>query len=262
MATVRMSSNLQYDIANKAKQMFEKANPEKKLSSILGNKLYDKYLKEKLETIQNFLLMEENRSVLAPNTIRIHEIDQLNLKLIYSELREITTTDYDGNRVSEPEMFTQDMRFFLPVTNRQIIALLSSGQGDSYRNAVKVDLILNISGEDEETNEFNQNFYNAEVALDCPLVAEAFNTRMYNDNQYLGAKRYKEKVKETVSSFTTLNQALKAWPALKDLVDQDKIDKVYEKVERKAKQQQERESIQIQEQELNSVILTASLLGN
>ena len=49
---------------------------------------------------------------------------------------------------------------------------------------------------------------------------------------------------------------------LKDFVSQSKIDKVYEKVERKAKQQQQREAIEVQEQELNSVILTASLLGD
>jgi hypothetical protein len=250
MSTVRMSSNLQYEIADKAKRMFEKANPEKELDSMLGNKLYDKYLKEKLETMQGFLLMEENQAVLLRNTITIREIYQLNLKLVYSELRE--TTDYDGNDV--PEIVTQDMRFSLPVTNRQIMALLSS-EPDSYRDAVRVDLILDISGENEEGNA-------SEVALDCPLVEEAFNTRMYNDNQDRGARQYKDKVRETISSFSTLNQALRAWPALKDLVDQDKIDKVYEKVERKAKQQQERESIEIHEQELNSVILTASLLGD
>jgi hypothetical protein len=250
MSTVRMSSSLQYEIADKAKRMFEKANPEKEFDSMLGNKLYDKYLKEKLETMQSFLLMEENQSVLLRNTISIREIYQLNLKLVYSELRE--TTDYDGNDV--PEIVTQDMRFSLPVTNRQIMALLSS-EPDSYRDAVRVDLILDISGENEEGNA-------SKVVLDCPLVEEAFNTRIYNDKQYEGARHYKDKVRKTISSFTTLNQALKAWPALKDLVDQDKIDKVYEKVERKAKQQQERESIQIQEQELNSVLLTASLLGN
>jgi hypothetical protein len=250
MSTVRMSSSLQYEIADKAKRMFEKANPEKEFDSMLGNKLYDKYLKEKLETMQSFLLMEENQSVLLRNTISIREIYQLNLKLVYSELRE--TTNYDGNDV--PEIVTQDMRFSLPVTNRQIMALLSS-EPDSYRDAVRVDLILDISGENEEGNA-------SKVVLDCPLVEEAFNTRIYNDKQYEGARHYKDKVRKTISSFTTLNQALKAWPALKDLVDQDKIDKVYEKVERKAKQQQERESIQIQEQELNSVLLTASLLGN
>ena len=250
MSTVRMSSSLQYEIADKAKRTFEKANPAKEFDSMLGNKLYDKYLKEKLETMQGFLLMEENQSVLLRNTISIREIYQLNLKLVYSELRE--TTDYDGNDV--PEIVTEDMRFSLPVTNRQIMALLSS-EPDSYRDAVRVDLILDISGENEEGNA-------SKVVLDCPLVEEAFNTRMYNDNQYEGARHYKDKVRETISSFTTLNQALKAWPALKDLVDQDKIDKVYEKVERKAKQQQERESIEIHEQELNSVILTASLLGD
>ena len=250
MSTVRMSSSLQYEIADKAKRTFEKANPAKELDSMLGNKLYDKYLKEKLETMQGFLLMEENQSVLLRNTISIREIYQLNLKLVYSELRE--TTDYDGNDV--PEIVTEDMRFSLPVTNRQIMALLSS-EPDSYRDAVRVDLILDISGENEEGNA-------SKAVLDCPLVEEAFNTRMYNDNQYEGARHYKDKVMETISSFTTLNQALRAWPALKDLVDQDKIDKVYEKVERKAKQQQERESIEIHEQELNSVILTASLLGD
>lgn len=250
MSTVRMSSNLQYDIANKAQRIFEKANPAKELDSMLGNKLYDKYLKEKLETMQGFLLMEENQAVLLRNTITIREIYQLNLKLMYSELRE--TTDYDGNDV--PEIITQDMRFSLPVANRQIMALLSS-EPDSYRDAVRVDLILDISGENDEGNA-------SKAVLDCPLTEEAFNTRMYNDNQDRGARQYKDKVRETISSFTTLNQALRAWPALKDLVDQDKIDKVYEKVERKAKQQQERESIEIHEQELNSVILTASLLGD
>jgi hypothetical protein len=147
MSTVRMSSNLQYEIADKAKRTFEKANPAKELDSMLGNKLYDKYLKEKLETMQGFLLMEENQAVLLRNTITIREIYQLNLKLVYSELRE--TTDYDGNDV--PEIVTQDMRFSLPVTNRQIMALLSS-EPDSYRDAVRVDLILDISGEIEEDN--------------------------------------------------------------------------------------------------------------
>ena len=50
--------------------------------------------------------------------------------------------------------------------------------------------------------------------------------------------------------------------SFKDFVSQSKLDKVYEKVERKAKQQQQREAIEVQEQELNSVILTASLLGD
>ena len=250
MSTVRMSSSLQYDITRSAKQTFEKANPNREFDSMLGNKLYDKYLKEKLETMQAVLNTDDNKSVLPRNATTIREIHQLNLKLVYSELRE--TTDYDGNDV--PEIVTEDMRFSLPVTNRQIMALLSA-EPDSYRDAVRIDLILDISGEDEEGNI-------SKTVLDCPLVEEAFNTRMYNDNLYNGARQYKDKVRETIANFTTLNQALKAWPALKDLVDQDKINKVYEKVERKAKQQQERESVQIHEQELNSVILTASLLGD
>ena len=44
MSTVRMSANLQYDIARKAKDTYDKANPEREISSGIGNKIYDKYL--------------------------------------------------------------------------------------------------------------------------------------------------------------------------------------------------------------------------
>jgi hypothetical protein len=73
------------------------------------------------------------------------------------------------------------------------MALLSS-EPDSYRDAVRVDLILDISGENEEGNA-------SKVVLDCPLVEEAFNTRMYNDNQYEGARQYKDKVRRNYFKF-------------------------------------------------------------
>jgi len=84
----------------------------------------------------------------------------------------------------------------------------------------------------------------------------------HNDACRTGEREYINKIEEAISDFSTLNQALKAWPALKDLVDDQYVQKVYEKVERKAKQQQQREAIAIQEQELNEVLLTANLLEN
>lgn len=253
MSTVRMSANLQYDIARKAKDTYDKANPEREISSGIGNKIYDKYLKEKFETIQTFLLSEENVSVLHPKGIKIKDISQLYVEIKYDDIEE--KTDYDGNDV--PEIVSKNMSFSLPITNREIMTLLSKVPDEDYNDTITVLFNINITGQDEEGNPCEEN-----VDLNCPLIAELFTTREYNDKLYIGGRDYKQKVQETIASFTTLNQALKAWPALKDLVPQSKIDKVYEKVERKAKQQQQRETIEVQEQELNSVILTASLLGD
>ena len=70
------------------------------------------------------------------------------------------------------------------------------------------------------------------------------------------------KVDAALDNFTTLNQALKAWPALTKLVSQDKISKVHEKQQRKRKEQQQRSKIEPIEQGLNQTILTAALLGD
>jgi len=254
MSTVRMSANLQYDIAREAKNTYDKANPEREFSSDIGNKLYDKYLKEKFEIIQTFLLSKENVSVLQRRCVQPKPIKHLNIELKYSDIEE--QTDYDGNATME--IVEKKMHFQFDVSNREIIGLLSRDPGNDYNDYVNVEFTLDITG--VSTNDEDPSRDN--IDLSCPLIAELVSTREYNDKIYDGGREYKQKVQETIASFTTLNQALKAWPALKDFVSQSKIDKVYEKVERKAKQQQQREAIEVQEQELNSVILTASLLGD
>ena len=85
-------------------------------------------------------------------------------------------------------------------------------------------------------------------------------------NEDIGIRRneYEDKVKEALEIFTTLNQALKAWPAIKKLIpDEEKhlLARVYEKVQRKKKQDQQRAEIELNEAALNEVILTNSLIG-
>ena len=64
--------------------------------------------------------------------------------------------------------------------------------------------------------------------------------------------------------FTTLNQALKAWPALSKLVEPEKLAKVHEKQQRKRKQEQQKQMADevVLDNELNKTILTASLIGD
>jgi len=147
--------------------------------------------------------------------------------------------DYDG----EPEF--GEYRFNLKVVGGyEVLKMFNTGSG--YNDEMQLDLVINTDN----------------AVPDCELIAQLFKIRRENDLRANERNNYRRTVSNTIESFTTLNQALKAWPALKDLVSQDKIDKVYEKVERKAKQQQQREAIEVQEQALNSVILTASLLGD
>ena len=74
----------------------------------------------------------------------------------------------------------------------------------------------------------------------------------------------KDKVNELLCKFTTLNQALKAWPALSKLVEPEKIAKVHEKQQRKRKQEQQKEIADqvVLDNDLNKTILTASLIGD
>jgi len=94
------------------------------------------------------------------------------------------------------------------------------------------------------------------------VVQKIIKTQDHNRAVNRKKDAYLDKIDEALSEFTTLNQALKAWPALKDLVDDEYIQKVHKKVPRAQKQKEQRELIESQEQELNEVLLTANLLEN
>ena len=100
------------------------------------------------------------------------------------------------------------------------------------------------------------------LPADNPLVQKIIKVQNHNRAIYNKKDAYIDKIDEALGEFTTLNQALKAWPALKDLVDDEYIQKVHKKVPRAQKQKEQRELIESQEQELNEVLLTANLLEN
>ena len=241
MSTVRMSDQLQRDITRKAEDMYDKAHPYQDFPEYLGNKIYTKYLKDDLENVSSHVLSNMPNEI-SNRKLKMAEVTDLNITSNYCIHKNATDDpeDYDG----EPEF--GEHRFMIKVIGGyQVLKMFNTGS--NYNNdELQLDLVINTDN----------------AVPDCELIAELYKIRRENDLRANERNNYRRTVSNTIESFTTLNQALKAWPALKDLVSQDKIDKVYEKVERKAKQQQQREAIEIQEQALNSVILTASLLGD
>jgi len=240
MSTVRMSDQLQRDITRKAEDMYDKAHPHQEFPEYLGNKIYKKYLKDDLENISSHVL-SNMPDEMSNRKLRMAEVTDLFVTSNYCIHKNASDNpqDYDG----EPEF--GEYRFNLKVVGGyEVLKMFNTGS--SYSDDLQLDLVINTD----------------KAVPDCELIAQLFKIRRENDLRANERNNYRRTVSNTIESFTTLNQALKAWPALKDLVSQDKIDKVYEKVERKAKQQQQREAIEVQEQALNSVILTASLLGD
>ena len=240
MSTVRMSDQLQRDITRKAEDMYDKAHPHQEFPEYLGNKIYKKYLKDDLENISSHVL-SNIPDEMSNRKLRMAEVTDLFVTSNYCIHKNASDNpqDYDG----EPEF--GEYRFNLKVVGGyEVLKIFNTGS--SYSDDLQLDLVINTDN----------------AVPDCELIAQLFKIRRENDLRANERNNYRRTVSNTIESFTTLNQALKAWPALKDLVSQDKIDKVYEKVERKAKQQQQREAIEVQEQALNSVILTASLLGD
>ena len=240
MSTVRMSDQLQRDITRKAEDMYDKAHPHQEFPEYLGNKIYKKYLKDDLENISSHVL-SNMPDEMSNRKLRMAEVTDLFVTSNYCIHKNASDNpqDYDG----EPEF--GEYRFNLKVVGGyEVLKIFNTGS--SYSDDLQLDLVINTDN----------------AVPDCELIAQLFKIRRENDLRANERNNYRRTVSNTIESFTTLNQALKAWPALKDLVSQDKIDKVYEKVERKAKQQQQREAIEVQEQALNSVILTASLLGD
>jgi len=106
------------------------------------------------------------------------------------------------------------------------------------------------------------SWYAGEINLpfEHEFAQNLYGISQYNKKRKEQESTYVEKITEVCKEFSTLNQAMKAWPALKDLVPQDSVQKLYEKVNRKAKQQQQRDFIVEQEQELNEVLLESKLL--
>ena len=71
-------------------------------------------------------------------------------------------------------------------------------------------------------------------------------------------------VRVLLEKFTTLNQALKAWPALSKLIAPEKLAKVHEKQQRKRKQDLQKEMADevIVGSDINKTILAGALLGD
>jgi hypothetical protein len=72
---------------------------------------------------------------------------------------------------------------------------------------------------------------------------------------------YKAKIDALVNGVNTTGQFLEAWPAGIELLPSDVVQKMHQKVTRKAKVQAIKEKVQFDDTAASSVLMTAKLLG-
>ena len=245
MATVRMADYLKRDITTKFKKLYNKSNPKLEHSTYVGDKLYDLLLGAKTEEFKEQVsntfgaYVNPEKFFLKSNKLPV----SLSM-LIYKDVRDFDDIQHKYV-VKVEEEFEDEREIDLPLSGEYLQLVDLSTSWNTQAVTMKLDNY-------EEKEEQLFQLYTKKI-----ISVEQRETKRL-------AKRAADvhKVEQALEQFTTLNQALKAWPALTKLVDQDKISKVHEKQQRKRKEQQQRSKIKPIEQGLNQTILTASLLGD
>lgn len=260
MATVRMADYLKRDITTKFKKLYNKSNPKLEHSTYVGDKLYDLLLGAKTEEFKEQVsntfgaYVNPEKFFLKSNKLPV----SLSM-LIYKDVR-----DFDDIQnkyvVKVEEEFEDEREIDLPLSGEylQLVDLSTSWTTQA--------VTMNLDKYKPDIQNIHDQVRNPEITKEEQLF-QLYTKKIISVEQKETkrlAKRAADvhKVEQALEQFTTLNQALKAWPALTKLVDQDKISKVHEKQQRKRKEQQQRSKIKPIEQGLNQTILTASLLGD
>ena len=143
--------------------------------------------------------------------------------------------DSDNKNYVYEEELDEDHRMWVELSNEKILPRDATGYRDE-------PVTLKLQGD--------ENIY----------IQDIIKFAQYENHREAKKHTDSDKVVTAVEQFTTLNQALKAWPALSKLCPPEKISKVHEKQQRKRKEAENRAKIEPIEQGLNQTILTASLM--
>ena len=235
MATVRMSDELVNRLTGQYKQDYDKTSPNQEVPSHVGDTIY----KHTMEVaVQKF-------------------------RKLMKEVPSVNTNEVENN------FFNKDSNMNVKVNAFEYSL---DDDGHTVKDAVVVDEIIPLSTERTQfgmgySSTVTLNLYKEDQSVTNPDLLEAVNKvseiASFNRLNYFNKKRKEYKFTDTLRKFTTLNQALKAWPALSKVVQEawpEKMVTVHKKTERRAQEKKNKEMMDGVAQELNTVILGGSLL--
>ena len=233
MATVRMSDELVNRLTDQYRRDYDKTSPNQEVPSSVGDTIYKHTMEVGVEKFRK--LMDEVPSV-KTNEVENNFFTKNSLLSVKVNAFEYSIDD-DGNTIKEAVVADED----IPLSTER------TQFGMGYSSTITLNLY-----DGDETN---------------PDLAEAVNkvseVSSFNRLNVFNKKEKEHKFRSTLLKFTTLNQALKAWPALSKVVQEawpEKMVTVHKKTERRAQEKKNKEMMEGVAQDLNTVILGGSLL--
>lgn len=152
--------------------------------------------------------------------------------------------------------------------NRDIPEIrLSAGNNDDREQLeLRFNTPMSITCINYRTDNFSWNtptFYVEDLDLNfIPEVRENFDALVEAKAKHNKELRdYRASIRDLLDKCTTLKQLLEIWPAAESLVPSESIQKLHEKVTRKAKAEQIKEEIQFDPTIANQAVLTSKMLG-
>ena len=233
MATVRMSDELVNRLTDQYRKDYDKTSPNQEVPSSVGDTIYKHTMEIGVQKFRK--LMDEVPSV-KTNEVENNFFTKDSTMSVKVNAFEYSIDD-DENTIKEAVVADED----IPLSTER------TQFGMGYSSTVTLNLY-----DGDETN---------------PDLAEAVNkvseVSSFNRLNAFNKKEKEHKFRSTLREFTTLNQALKAWPALSKVVQEawpEKMVTVHKKTERRAQEKKNKEMMDGVAQALNTVILGGSLL--
>tara|TARA_R100000234_G_scaffold68212_1_gene41736 strand:+ start:725 stop:1402 length:678 start_codon:yes stop_codon:yes gene_type:complete len=224
MKTVRLSEQLKRDIKRKAIDKFENANPKQTYPAD-GAKLFDRYnITDKVLKTKAAFKEIWDRDVPMD---RVERIQLSSTAIVYKEKWDQEKEDYVQHK--EEDNFT----FTLNIPTTRIPSFM-----------------------------VDYSDFKLEVPPDDETFVECYQVQVANNNLSSELSTFRRNIEETLDKFHTLNQLLKAAPYIKDLVPEDRLQKMYEKDDRGQRVKQQAEMAEHELSDLREVLLEDKLLGD
>ena len=233
MATVRMSDELVNRLTDQYRKDYDKTSPNQEVPSSVGDTIYKHTMEVGVEKFRK--LMDEVPSV-KTNEVENNFFTKNSSMSVKVNAFEYSTDD-DGHTVKEAIVADED----IPLSTERT----------QFATGYSSTVTLNLYDEDKT---------NPDLAESVNKVSEVAS---FNRLNYFNKQNKEHKFRSTLREFTTLNQALKAWPALSKVVQEawpEKMVTVHKKTERRAQEKKNKEMMDGVAQDLNTVILGGSLL--
>lgn len=268
MATVRMSHQLKYDIRQNYKAAFNKVHPllqigtyssQPKIDTNISDSLYNQYFKPLHDKYTEFY-----KDPVFEKTTKFDQVKNGNEFYIELPLYEVSY-GFDNQHRNEDatEYCGTDRAADLskdPQNNvRQIVLEPESKSVKLYTSSERP---FAVAGQSYGGSEIHRLQFVQSDVQNCPNLT-AIQETMLEFSKLQKTRAFEvSKLSILLEQFTTLNQALKAWDGIRNLVDSERLAKVNEKVYRKRKQQKQKQAVDttMDDVGINDTLLTASLL--